>query len=158
MTYMYRRQTRQTRADGALVTPLQLAESVWHPHKKRAEVRMVSNCGRAEDPQSAERLRQLARSLLKRGAPEEIVEQAPQWRVREAWPFGALDVLEAIWQRLGIAEVIAPHRASRHVDVAVARARVAMGAHRACAPSSTLSCDAQWLREAVRMEGTDTLA
>src|SRR5262245_34916509 len=109
---MYLRETHQKRADGSLVTHLQLAESVWNPHKKRSEVRIVYNCGRADDPQSAERLRQLARSILKRCAPEEIVAQAPQWRLVDAWPYGALYALEAIWHRLGIDEVLARELAS----------------------------------------------
>jgi hypothetical protein len=87
---MYLRETRQKRADGAVVTHLQLAESVWNPHTKRSEVRIVSNCGRADAPQSIERLRTLARRILKRCAPEESVQQAPQWRVLNAWPFGTL--------------------------------------------------------------------
>lgn len=155
---MYLRETRQKRADGSVVTHLQLAESVWNPHKKRSEVRIVYNCGRADDPQTTERLRHLARSLLKRCAPEEIVAQAPQWRLIDAWPFGALYVLEAIWQRLGIAEVIAQQLASRKVDFAVERALFAMVANRACAPSSKLYCYEQWLREDVRIDGTESLA
>jgi hypothetical protein len=84
------RATHQQRADGSVVTHLHLAERVWHPQKKRSEVRMVSNGGRTEAPQTAERVRQLARSLLKKCAPPEIVEQDPQWRVLDTWPFGAL--------------------------------------------------------------------
>ena len=155
---MYLRETRQKRADGSLVTHLQLAESVWNPHKKRSEVRIVYNCGRADDPQSAERLRQLARSILKRCAPEEIVAQAPQWRLVDAWPYGALYALEAIWHRLGIGEVIAQALAYRKVDFAVERALFAMVANRACAPGSKLSCYDQWLRDDVRSDQTDTLA
>ena len=155
---MYLRETRQKRADGSLVTHLQLAESVWNPHKKRSEVRIVYNCGRADDPQSAERLRQLARSILKRCAPEEIVAQAPQWRLVDAWPYGALYALEAIWHRLGIGEVIAQALAYRKVDFAVERALFAMVANRACAPGSKLSCYDQWLRDDVRIDQTDTLA
>lgn len=155
---MYLRETRQKRADGSLVTHLQLAESVWNPHKKRSEVRIVYNCGRADEPQSAERLRQLARSILKRCAPEELVEQAPQWRLVDAWPYGALYALEAIWHRLGIGEVISQELASRKVDFAVERALFAMVANRACAPSSKLYCYDQWLRDDVRIEQTDTLA
>ena len=63
---MYRRETRQKRADGSLVTHLQLVESVWNPHKKRSEVRILHKCGRAEDLKTAERLRNLARSILKK--------------------------------------------------------------------------------------------
>jgi hypothetical protein len=127
-----------------VVTHLQLAESVWTPHTKRSEVRIVSNCGRADDPHSTERLRTLARSLLKRWASEETVQQAPQWRVLKAWPCGALYVLEAVWKRLGIPDVISEHLAFRHVDFAVERALFAIVAHRACAPSSKLDCDAPW--------------
>ena len=155
---MYLRETRQKRADGSIVTHLQLAESVWNPHKQRSEVRIVSNCGRADEPQTAERLRQLARSLRKRCAPEEIVEQSPQWRLLNAWPYGALYVLEAIWQRLGIAEIIVQQLIGRQMDFAVERALFALVANRACAPCSKLSCYEQWLREDVRLAGTETLA
>jgi hypothetical protein len=155
---MYLRETHQKRADGSIVTHLQLAESTWNRHKKRSEVRIVYNCGRADDPQSAERLRKLARSILKKCAPHEIVEQNPQWRLLDTWPYGALYVLEAIWKHLGIPEVIAEQLAHRKVDFALERALFAMVANRACAPSSKLYCFEQWLREDVRIDGTESLA
>src|SRR5215831_1936856 len=155
---MYLRETRQKRADGSLVTHLQLAESVWNPHKKRSEVRILHTCGRAEDPKTAERLRNLARSILKRCDPQEIVPHSTQGRLVDAWPYGPLDVLEALWQRLGLAEIIADHLKGRQLDFAVERALFAMVANRACAPCSKLYCDEQWLREDVRIDGTDTLA
>ncbi len=155
---MYRREIHQKRADGSIVTHLQLAESTWNPQKKRPEVRIVCNCGRAGDPQTAERLRKLARSILKTCAPQEIVEQDPQWRLLDTWPFGALYVLEAIWKRLGIPDVIAEQLAHRKVAFALERALFAMVANRACAPSSKLYCYEQWLREDVRIEGTESLA
>lgn len=104
---MYVRETRQKRTDGSFVTHLQLAESVWNPRKKRSEVRILPNCGRAEDPKTAERLRTLARSILKKCDPEAIVQHSAQWRLVDAWPYGPLDVLEALWQRLGLADIIA---------------------------------------------------
>jgi len=78
--------------------------------------------------------------------------------VLNAWPYGALYVLEAVWKRLGIPDVISEQLASRHVDFAVERALFAMVANRACAPGSKLYCYEQWLREDVRLDGTDTLA
>jgi len=155
---MYLRETRQKRADGSLVTHLQLAESVWNPHKKRSEVRILHTCGRAEDPHTAERLRNLARSILKRCDPQEIVQHSTQWRLVDAWPYGPLYVLEALWQRLGLAAIIADQLKGRHLDFPVERALFAMVANRACAPCSKLYCYEQWLREDVRIEGTDTLA
>jgi hypothetical protein len=154
---MYLRATRQKRADGSLVTHLQLAESVWNPHKKRSEVRILHTCGRAEDPTTAERLRNLARSILKRCDPHEIVQHSTQWRLVDAWPYGPLYVLEALWQRLGLAEIIADQLKGRKLDFAVERALFAMVANRACAPCSKLYCYEQWLREDVRIAGTDTL-
>src|SRR5688500_2400212 len=155
---MYWRETRQKPADGSFVTHLQLAESVWNPHKKRSEVRIVHNCGRAEDPKTAERLRTLARSILKKCDPEEIVQHSSQWRLVDAWPYGPLYVLEALGQRLGMADIIADPLQGRQLDFAVERALLAMVANRACAPCSKLDCDEQWLREDVRIEGTDPLA
>jgi Transposase DDE domain len=155
---MYLRETHQKRADGSIVTHLQLAESTWNPQKKRSEVRIVYNCGRADAPQTAERLRKLARSILKQCAPQEIVDQDPQWRLLDTWPFGALYVLEAVWKRLGLPEVIAEQLVHRKVDFALERALFAMVANRACAPSSKLYCYEQWLREDVRIDGTESLA
>ena len=123
---MYVRETRQKRADGSLVTHLQLVESVWNPHKKRSEVRILHNCGRAEDPKTAERLRQLARSILKKCDPEEIVRNSVHWRLIDAWHYGALYVLEALWQRLGLADIIADQLKGRKLDFAVERALFAM--------------------------------
>ena len=154
---MYLRETRQKRADGSLVTHLQLAESVWNPHKKRSEVRILYNCGRAENPQTAERLRTLARSILKKCEPEEIPPPAAPWRLIAAWPYGALYVFEALWKRVGIADIIADQLRGRKLDFSVERALFAMVANRACAPCSKLYCYEQWLRENVRMEGADTL-
>ena len=157
LTYLSLRATHQQRAEGSVVTPLQVAESVWHPHNRRSAGRIVSHGARAEAPQTAERLRKLARRILPRCAPAEMVAQAPPGRLRHPWPLGALSVLAAVWKRLGIPDGRAEPLASRQGAFALARARFALVAHRACAPSATLSGDAQWLREAVRSAGTATL-
>src|SRR5437870_2746433 len=154
---MYLRETRQKRADGSLVTHLQLAESVWNPHKKRSEVRILHNCGRAEDPKTAERLRNLARSILKKCDPEAIVQHSAQWRLVDAWPYGPPYVLEALWQCLGLADIITEQLKGRKLDSPVVRALFAMVANRACAPCSKLYCCVQWLREDVPIPGTDLL-
>ena len=103
---MYLRQSKQTRADGSTLSHLQIAESVWDPLKKRSRVRIVYNCGRSDDPEVTERLRRLARSILKRCSPEAIVAQGPSWRVLDAWPYGDVHVLEHLWRRVGLPELI----------------------------------------------------
>lgn len=154
---MYLRQTRQTRADGSTLTHLQIAENVWDPDKKRSRPQILFNCGRADDPAVAERLRRLARSILRRCSPEEIVAENPSWRLVDAWPYGDLYVLEQLWRRVGFDAVIEEVRAQSKISFAVERALFAMVANRACAPSSKLNCFEQWLAEDVRIEGTEKL-
>lgn len=70
---MYLRESKQRRADGTVVSYLQLAENIWNSERRRSETRVVHNCGRADDPAVTERLRKLAGSILRRCSPEEIV-------------------------------------------------------------------------------------
>ena len=154
---MYLRETRQKRVDGTVLTHLQLAESEWDPVKRQSKIRIIYNCGRADDPEVHERLRRLARSILKRCSPEEIVADSPDWRLADAWPYGDLYVLESLWRELGIAEVITEAVGLRKFDFPVERALFAMVANRACAASSKLYCYEQWLGEDVRIDGTQTL-
>ena len=98
---MFLRESKQKRAGGEVVTHLQFAESIWNRATQRADTHIVYNFGRADDPQVRERLRALARSILRRVAPEEILEARPDWKLLDAWPYGDLYVLEQLWQRIG---------------------------------------------------------
>jgi hypothetical protein len=122
---------------------------VWNPSKGRSETHILYNCGRAEDPEVTERLR--------RAAPEEIVAEHTGWQVVNAWPYGEVYALEALWAQLGIARAIEEVVAGRRFDLAVERALFAMVANRACAPASKLYCFSQWLAEDVRIAGTERL-
>ena len=152
------RETRQKRANGAVVSYLQIAESVWNPESRRSQARIVLNVGRSEDPKVRERMRRLARSILRRCSPDEIVSDSPDWRVDNAWPYGAVYALEALWKRFGFSEVIGELEQSRRYDFSIERALFAMVASRACAPSSKLCCHEHWLAHDVRIEGTRDLA
>ena len=44
--HMYLREAKQKRADGSVVTYLQLAENVWNAEKRRSETPILCNCGR----------------------------------------------------------------------------------------------------------------
>ncbi|HEX7629693.1 MAG TPA: transposase, partial [Candidatus Methylomirabilis sp.] len=155
---MFLRESTQKRVSGDRITHLQLAESVWNPATQRADTRIVYNFGRAEDPQVRERLRTLARSILRRVAPEEIVAARPDWVLRDAWPYGDLYVLEQLWQRLGMpARLAALTPDDPRRTLPVERACFAMVANRCCAPASKLYCFEQWLREDVRLAGADAL-
>ena len=154
---MYLRQSTQKRADGSTLRHLQIAENVWDPAKKRSRVRILYNCGRADDPKATERLRRLARSILKRCSPEELVAADPGLTVADAWPYGDVYVLQRLWERAGLPALIAEQAGSTPLEFSVERALFAMVAHRACAPSSKLHCHEQWLAEDVRIQGCGEL-
>lgn len=156
---MYLRKSEQRRADGSTVSYLQLAESVWVPERRRSETRVVYNCGRADDPAVVERLRKLAASILRRCSPEEIVGASNgDLRLVCAWPYGEVYALQALWQRLGIDQVIRAQAQPRRLGFDVERALFAMVANRACAPSSKRYCWEQWLKEEVHIPGTQGLS
>lgn len=155
---MYLRESKQKRADGSVLTHLQLAESVWDPERNQPRVKILYNCGRADDPAATERLRKLAKNILRRCSPEEIITEHPDWQVVDAWPHGALYVLEQLWARLGIPQVLTEVLASRQFDFDVERALFAMVANRCLAPSSKLYCYERWLADDVRLEGAEQLA
>ena len=154
---MYLRTSSQKRADGTVVEHLQLVESIWSKSKKRSQTHIVYSFGRAGDPSVEERLRRLAKGILRRVSPDEIVADDPSWRVVDAWPFGDVYVLEELWKRLGIAEIIRERSAASGLSFPVERALFAMVANRALAASSKLYCWEQWLREDVRIDGTREL-
>jgi hypothetical protein len=152
---MYLRESRHRRAHGEPVVYLQLAESVWNKETGRSEMRIVYNFGRATDPQVQEKLTRLARGILRRVAPEELVQGAPDWKLVDAWPYGDVYVLEKLWNRIGLQDLLPSLiRDDTRTRLPVERACFAMIANRCCAPSSKLYCFEQWLREDVRVEGT----
>ncbi|MCB2022422.1 MAG: IS1634 family transposase [Burkholderiaceae bacterium] len=136
---------------------LQLAENVWDHAKGRSQARIVYSCGRADDAQVVERLRRLAKSILRRCSAGEIVADCPDWRLVCAWPYGDVYALEAVWRRLGIDAIVRAQTQGRRFGFEMERALFAPVANRACAPASKLYCHEQWLREDVRIEGTQAL-
>jgi transposase len=157
MEAMYLRESKQRRADGSVVTYLQLAENVWNADKGRSQAQIVYNCGRADDPDTTERLRRLAKSILRRCSPEEIVAAGGAWRLICAWPHGDVYALEAVWNRLGIGAILQQQAAGRRFGFDLERALFALVANRACAAASKLYCHEQWLKEDVRIAGTEGL-
>ncbi|MFQ5720816.1 MAG: IS1634 family transposase [Acidobacteriota bacterium] len=155
---MFLRESRQKRADGTIVSHYQLAESGWDRERGRSQTRIIYSFGRSGDPQVVERLRKLARSILRRCSPEEIVAEDPSWRVVDAWPHGDLYVLERLWQRLGLAAIITEQARRSKLGFAVERALFGMVANRALAPGSKLYCWERWLREEVWIRGTRKLS
>lgn len=155
---MYLRTTRKKTSTGKTVESLQIAESIWDPDRKQSVVRVVYNCGSAHDAKNRERLRKLARGIMRRLSPEEIIVENPDWRAVEAWPYGDLYVIEHLWERLGFKTRL-PARARDDTRrlLPVERSCFAMVANRCCAPASKLYCFEKWLAKEVQIEGTEKL-
>jgi hypothetical protein len=155
---MFLRESKQKRVSGEVITHLQLAESVWNPATQRADTRIVYNFGRADDVAVRDRLRALAKNILRRVAPEEIVAAHSDWTLVDAWPYGDLYVLEQLWTQIGMPERLpALTEDDTRRTLPVERACFAMVANRCCAPASKLYCYEQWLREDVRLAGAEGL-
>ena len=142
---MFLRTSRQHLKSGKVIEHLQLVESVWHRQTKKSRTNIVYNFGRVDDPKVIARLRKLAGSILRRCSPEEIVAEMPGFRVVDAWPYGPLHVVEQLWSRVGLNEIINKLSRGRRFGFDVERAVFAMVANRALSPCSKLYCFEQWL-------------
>jgi transposase len=145
---MFLRETKRRLADGTTISYYQLAENTWNPQTQRPETRIVYSFGRVDEA-TRDRLRRLAQSILRRASPEEVVAADPSFGLENAWPHGGLYVLEALWERLGLREVVARCVREERSQVPLERALFAMVANRSLAPRSKLYCYEQWLREEV---------
>ncbi len=153
---MYLRTTRRKNADGSVVEYHQLAENVWDAEKGCAVAKVVYNFGRADQLDRAA-LQRLAKSILRVFPGEEAIATEPGVRLRNAWPFGTIHVVEAIWRELGIDKVIG-ELARRHATrQPFERALFAMVANRTHEPYSKLYCREQWLGEEVFLPGQEAL-
>jgi transposase len=145
---MFLRETKRRLTDGASVSYYQLAENVWDPATQRPETRILYNFGRVDEA-ARERLRRLARSILRRASPEEVVATDPSFVLEDAWPHGGLYVLDALWERLGLREAVQGCVRAERSRAPLERALFAMVANRSLAPRSKLYCYEQWMREEV---------
>jgi hypothetical protein len=155
---MYLRTTKKRTSTGKVVESLQIVESVWDRQRKRSVVKVIYNCGSAHNPANRDKLKKLARGILRRLSPDEILVDNPGWRAVDSWPYGEIYVLEELWKRIGLPDLLpANTRDATRRLLPVERACFVMMANRCCAPSSKLYCFEQWLQEDVRIAGTGGL-
>jgi hypothetical protein len=161
---MYLRTTKRRNADGTEVRYHQLAENEWDPQRGCAVAKVIYNFGRADQVDS-DMLRRLARSILRvlgedvvDGRVEARVEGATgPVRVRDAWPYGGVHVVEQLWTELGIPEVLAGCARKAGSRQPFERALFAMVANRTLEPYSKLYCWEQWLRDEVYLPSAHEL-
>jgi transposase len=158
---MYLRTTRRRNHDGSIVEYYQLAETHWDPEKRRPTARIIHNFGRADTLDRAALLR-LARSISRvchRGleVPTEVAPPGEAIDLEWARPLGVVHVARALWEELGIGEVLRSfeHRARRHAPHELAL--FTMVANRLCEPLSKLACHEHWVPERVYLPEAEGL-
>lgn len=142
---MYMRTTRRRNRDGSVVSYLQLAVNEWDPVKRQASARVVHNFGRADEVDK-EDIRRLVSSLSRIGLGEAAAGEAAPLSSR---PFGGIHVARALWEELGIGDVLRSVKRPRGRKCPHERALFAMVAHRLLDPGSKRSCRLRWLAEGV---------
>lgn len=145
---MYLRSTLRRNRDGSEVRYYQLAENTWDSERGCAVATVVYNFGRS-DQLDADKLRRLAKSILRVFSGEEQLAALEDVRVLDARPYGGVYVLDQIWRELGIDRVLGAELKKTKGSQPFERALFAMVANRALAPYSKLYCWEQWLAEEV---------
>jgi hypothetical protein len=155
---MYLRTTRRRNDDGSDVRYLSLAHNEWDPVARRSKVRILFNFGR-EDELDPDAIRRLIGSLSRAlPAGEALAAAMPsELRYLESRPLGGAHLLDGLWHRLGLHEILARLLRGRRLDPAAERTLFAMVANRALAPASKLSC-AAWVSERAAIPGLAELS
>ena len=133
---MFLRESKQKRVDGTIISYYQLAESVWNKEKKRPTTRIVYNFGRTTEPDMSDKLQKLARSILRRTNPEEILHDDPSWKLIDAWSYGDVYVLEHLWKKLGLDQIIEEVSKGKRLSFSAERAPPARPARNCTAGSN----------------------
>jgi hypothetical protein len=87
----------------------------------------VYNCGRADNEATTAKLRELAKNILSRVEPRDLVGDREDWTLVDAFPYGDVYVLEQLWARLGMRELLP--QLSRDVVSKYVRADRSNGLH-----------------------------
>jgi Transposase DDE domain len=158
---MYLRTTQRRNKDGSVVAYYQLAETRWDPAKRRPTAHIIYNFGRA-DALDRDALVRLARSITRvchggLDVPEEVAPPGEALELEWARPLGVVHVARALWEELGIGEVLrgleqpGPRRAPHEL------ALFTMVANRLAEPLSKLACHEHWVSERVYLPEAETL-
>jgi hypothetical protein len=137
---MYLRTIQRTNKDGSVVRYLQLAHNVRPPGKRHPQAEVVYSFGR-EDQLDRAALARLVRSISRFLDPEQALQATTTSELRfvGSRPLGGAYVLDALWQRLGIADAIGRAANGRKLDPRVERVLFCLVCNRALAPSSKLA-------------------
>jgi Transposase DDE domain len=141
---MFVRTATRRNKDGSAVRYLQLVRNEWDPAARAAKMKVLHNFGREDqvDKAAIERLAGSLCRLLDPGRAAALREPGLSYSGSVA--FGGPWLLDQLWQRLGIAAILAARLGKTRRDTAAERVLFALVASRALDPSSKLAA-AHWV-------------
>jgi hypothetical protein len=138
---MFVRTATRRNKDGSAVRYVQLVHNEWDPATRSSRMRVVHSFGR-EDQLDRAAVERLAGSLG-RLLGQEPAGAAPELAYAGSVGFGGTYLLDQLWQRLGIGQVLTAMLSGTRRDAATERVLFALVANRALDPSSKLAA-AHW--------------
>lgn len=147
---MYLRTIQRKNKDGSIVRYCQLAHNVKN-ERGQAQAEVVYSFGR-EDQLDREALRRLVRSISRFLEPEQalVASAKSELSFLGSRPFGGAYVLDVLWRRFRIDEVIRTASGGRRLDPSIERVLFCLVANRCLAPSSKLAA-LDWARSDVAL-------
>jgi hypothetical protein len=152
---MYLRTTRRRNQDGSVAEYYQLAETRRDPTTRQPTAHIIHNFGRA-DATGRDALLQLARSIIRvcqngLEVPAELAAPGETIEIEWARPLGAVHVVRALWEELGLGDVLRSHQRKRDRRAPHELALFSMVANRLGEPLSKLACHEHWLPTRVHL-------
>jgi hypothetical protein len=140
---MFVRTATRRNKDGSAVRYVQLVQNEWDPATKSSRMRVVHSFGREDqlDRAAVERLAGSLGRLLGQG--QDAAGAAPELAYAGSVAFGGTYLLDQLWQRLGIGQIMTAMLGRTRRDAGTERVLFALVANRALAPSSKLAA-AHW--------------
>jgi Transposase DDE domain len=150
---MFLREVKRQNKNGTQASYLQLVHNQWDPAAQASRTRILYSFGRTDRVERAA-IERLIASLSR------LLDPATAFRATagselaflEARPLGGAHVLDGVWRRLGIDQVMGRLLAGRRLDRRVERVLFALVANRALAASSKLAA-AGWVTDDVHIDG-----
>jgi hypothetical protein len=138
---MFVRTATRRNKDGTAVRYVQLVQNEWDPATKSSRMRVVHSFGR-EDQLDRAAVKRLAGSLG-RLLGQEPGGVTPELAYAGSVAYGGTYLLDQLWQRLGIGQIMTAMLGRTRRDAATERVLFALVANRALDPSSKLAA-AHW--------------
>jgi hypothetical protein len=141
---MFVRTATRRNKDGSAVRYVQLVHNEWDPATRSSRMRVVHSFGREDqlDRAAVERLAGSLGRLL--GQDRETSPAAPELAYWGSVAYGGTYLLDQLWRRLGIGQIMTAMLGGTRRDATTERVLFALAANRALDPSSKLAA-AHWV-------------